>query len=37
MAPLSGQYHCHITHYFEDDCDFCGYDKYRNENRFRFA
>ncbi|WP_445375426.1 DUF1281 domain-containing protein [Photorhabdus tasmaniensis] len=30
MVPLSRQYHCHITHYFEDVCDFCGYDKYWN-------
>ncbi len=30
MVPLSRQYHCHITHYFEDVCGFCGYDKYQN-------
>ncbi|KAA1195683.1 DUF1281 domain-containing protein [Photorhabdus heterorhabditis] len=33
IAPLSRQYHCHITHYFKGVSGFCGYDKYRNGQR----
>ncbi|EQC00421.1 DUF1281 domain-containing protein [Photorhabdus temperata] len=30
IAALSRQYHCHITHYFEDTRGLCGYNEYRN-------
>ncbi|AWK41053.1 DUF1281 domain-containing protein [Photorhabdus laumondii subsp. laumondii] len=33
IAPLSRQYHCHITHYFKGARSFCGYDTYRNGQR----